>query len=145
MATFPDHEGFAFSFSHARIIANDKQYTCIASVSVNQELEEEFVFGSSNKPLRRTPGQLQGGAGTLMFSDFEEGNSFLTDLGDKPLLKLWSLDYSVVNEQGTVRSIECISCRLKAFNVDHEQGAGALQIEYPFSFMTMKVNGKELI
>jgi len=145
MATFPDHEGFAFSFSHGRIVANDKQYLCIGNVSLAQELEEEFVFGASNKPLRRTPGQLQGGVGSFTFSDFEQGNDFLTDLGEKPLLKLWTLDYSLVNESGLVRSVECISCRLKAFNIDHEQGAGALQIEYPFSFMTMKVNGKELI
>lgn len=145
MATYPDHEGFAFSFSHARIVMNDKQYIAIKNVKVSQPLEEAAVFGASNKPLRRTAGQLQMGDGNVTFSDFEEANTFLSDLGDRPLLKLFNVDYTLVNEQGLVRGVECISCRLTSFTLDHEQGADALGLEYPFSFMTLKVNGKELI
>lgn len=145
MATFPDHTGFAYSFSHARIVLNGKQYLAISNVQANVPLEEGAVFGASNKPLRRTPGQLQMGEGNVTFSDYEQANEFISDLGDKPLLKIWDMDYTLVDESGKVRSVECIACRLTAFNLDHEQGAEALTLELPFSFMTAKVNGKELI
>ncbi len=145
MPVLPDHENFAYSFSHGVIKANGKQYTAIGNIKLDQQLEEAAVFGTSNKPLRRSAGQLQLGEGTIVFTDFESGQEFFDDLGDKPLTKLFSIDYALVREDGTTRSIEALSCRLTAFSVDHEQGSEALGIEYPCSFMMMKVNGKELV
>jgi hypothetical protein len=145
MPTFPDHENFAFSFSHGVVKLNGKQFTAIGSVALDQALEEAAVFGTSTKPLRRSAGQLQLGEGTIMFTDFEEGTDFFDSLGDRPLMKLFALDYTLTREDGATRSIEALSCRLTGFAVDHEQGAEALGIEYPVSFLMMKVNGKELV
>jgi hypothetical protein len=145
MPTFPDHENFAFSFSHGVIKLNEKQFTAIGNIQLDQQLEEAAVFGTSNKPLRRSAGQLQLGEGTITFTDLEEGQDFFDSLGDRPLMKLFAIDYTVTREDGTTRSIEALSCRLTGFGVDHEQGAEALGIEYPVSFLMMKVNGKELV
>jgi hypothetical protein len=145
MPTFPDHENFAFSFSHGTLKLNNKQYTGIGNVQLSQELEEAAVYGTSTKPLRRSAGQLQLGEGTITFSDLEEGQDFFTDLGNKPLMKLFSLDWTLTREDGKTRSIEALACRVTSFGVDHENGAEALGIEYPVSFMMMKVDGKELV
>lgn len=142
---YPDLEGFAFSFSHAKIVMNGKLYTAISDVSISQALEESAVFGASQKPLRRSSGQLQMGEGTVTFSDFEEANEFIKDLGDKPMNKLWSLEYTLENESAVVRTIECQACRLTAVTIAHSSGADALGLELPFSFLSSKVNGKELV
>lgn len=145
MPTFPDHEKFAYSFSHGVIKLKDRQFTAISNIKLDQQLEEAAVFGTSNKPLRRSAGQLQLGEGSVVFSDFEEASDFIDTLGDKPLSKLFPIDYALVREDGATRSIEALACRLTGFSVDHEQGSEALGLEYPISFMIMKVNGKELI
>lgn len=145
MPTFPDHNNFAFSFSHGIIKLNEKQFTAIQSIALDQQLEEAAVFGTSQKPLRRSAGQLQLGEGTIVFSDAEEAADFFDSLGDKPLNKLFAIDYTLSREDGTTRSIEALSCRLTGYGVDHESGADALQTEYPVSFLMMKVNGKELV
>lgn len=145
MPAFPDHENFAYSFSHGVLKLKDRQFTAIGNVSLDQQLEEAAVFGTSNKPLRRSAGQLQLGEGTVLFTDLEEGTEFFDSLGDRPLMKIFAIDYSLVREDGKTISIEALSCRLKGFGVDHEQGAEALGIEYPVSFLMMKVNGKELV
>lgn len=145
MPTFPDHEKFSYSFSHGVIKLKDRQFTAISNIKLQQDLEEAAVYGTSNKPLARSAGQLSMGEGTVQFADFQEGCDFLDSLGDKPMSKLFTADYALVREDGATRSIEALSCRLTSIGVDHEQGADALGIEYPFSFMIMKVNGKELI
>lgn len=145
MPTFPDHENFAFSFSHGVLKLKNKQYTAIQSVSLDQKLEEAAVHGTSVAPLRRSAGQLQLGEGTIKFSDLEEGQDFFASLGDRPLMKLFAIDYTLTREDGATRSIEALSCRLTGFGIDHEQGAEALGIEYPVSFLMMKVDGKELV
>jgi len=145
MAKFPDLEGFAFSFSHGKIKLNDKQYTAIEDISISQGLEEGTVMGASQKVLRRSAGQLTIGDGTVTFSDYEEAQQFIEDLGDKPLNKIWACEYVLENESGVVKQIECQSCRVLTLSVSHAQGPGALGMELPFSFLLMKVNGKELV
>lgn len=145
MATFPDHEGFAYSFSHGRIVLGDKQFTAIKNFQGSQELQEGLVSGTSVKVLRRTLGKLDMGQGSVSFSDLGEAMEFFSARGKKPLAQIWNADYSLVNEKGEVQSIEMTSCRLLKFGFDHSEGADALEIEYPFSFMTMKINGEELL
>jgi hypothetical protein len=145
MATFPDNTGFAFSFSHGRIVLDNRQFTAVSNIQASQELEEGLVRGTSVKVLSRTLGQLGMGAGSVQFSDLGEAMEFFTARGAKPLAQIWNADYSLVNESGQVQSIEMISCRLLKFGFDHSEGAEALAIEYPFSFMSMKINGEELL
>jgi hypothetical protein len=138
-----DYENYSFSFSHAIIKLNEKQYTAIGGISFTQDVERSAVYGTGRKPLKRSAGQLKLGEGTVKFSDLEEGMSFYSDLGDDPSLALFSCDVTFANENGDTRSFELLSCALSGISGDFEQGADALGIEFPFSFMAMKVDNAE--
>lgn len=135
---------YAASFSHATIRANDKQFSGIRSVSISQELQESAVYGTDPRPLKRSQGQIQLGTGSLTFSDYVEGADFYLNLGAEPMMALWSLDYTLSLPSGEVRSIECLGCRITQFGIEHESGADALEVTYPFSFLQIKVDGREL-
>jgi len=139
-----DTEKYAFSFSHAIIKANDKQYAAISNVSLKQDIDRSAVYGTSRKPLKRSAGQLQMGEGTITFSDVDQGMQFISDLGDDPSLATFSVEVTLSNTQtGQVRSYEAVSCSLSGLGVNFEQGADALQLEVPFDFMLLKIDGKE--
>ena len=138
-----DHEKYAFSFSHAIIKLNNTSFSAISSVAFSQDIDRSAVYGTSRKPLKRSAGQLQMGEGTITFSDLEEAMSFYSALGDDPSLALFSCDVSMSNEAGDLRSFECSSCALSGFSANFEQGADALGLEFPFSFLLLKVDGRE--
>jgi hypothetical protein len=129
-----DYENYAFSFSHAIIKLNDTQFTAISAVSFSQDVERSAVYGTDRKPLSE---------GTITFSDLEEGMAFYSALGDDPSLALFSCDVTFSNENGDTRSFELLSCALSGISGDFEQGADAMGIEFPFSFMAIKVDGAE--
>lgn len=145
MAAIPETEEFAYSFSHGVVQINDRQFTHLSNVSVNQEVSEAPIYGTARGPLGRSAGQLGMGSGKLGFSSYKQGTDFLTFLGDDPLFKTWTFDYALILESGTVRSIECKGCRLLGLGVDHRPGAEALEIEYPFSFLTLKMDGNDVV
>lgn len=140
-----DHVNYAFSFSHAIVRVNERQFVGVRSVSVNQELTESAIYGTDVRPLKRTVGQLGMGRGQLVFSDYQEGTDFFRNLGAEPFKGIWALDYTLAREDGTTRSIECQSCRLLGFGVEHESGPEGLDVTFPFSFMAMKVDGVDLL
>lgn len=140
-----DFQNYAFSFSHAIVRVDERQFVGLRSVSVNQELTESAIYGTDSRPLKRTVGQLQMGRGNLVFSDYQEGTDFFGSLGASPFTRLWNLDYTLQREDGTTRSIECKGCRLLSFGVEHENGADGLEIQYGFSFMAMKVDGIDTV
>lgn len=140
-----DYVNYAFSFSHAIVRVNERQFVGVRSVSVNQELTESAVYGTDCRPLKRSVGQLSMGKGQLVFSDYQEGIDFFQSLGSEPFKALWSLDYTLAREDGTTRGIECQACRLLGFGVEHEAGPDGLEISFPFSFMAMKVDGTDLL
>lgn len=140
-----DLNNYKYSFAHAIIRVGDRQFTGIRSVSVNQELTEAAVYGTGIRPEGRSVGQLQIGRGTLIFSDFGEGLDFWSYLAPQPLLALWDLDYALVREDGSTRSVECISCRLLGSGIEHESGPDALEVSYPFSFLAMRKDGFDTV
>jgi hypothetical protein len=140
-----DYVNYAFSFSHAIVRINERQFVGVKSVNVNQELTESAIYGTDVRPLKRSVGQLSMGRGQLVFSDYQEGTDFFKSLNAEPFKALWSLDYTLAREDGTTRSIECQSCRLLGFGVEHESGPDGLSISFPFSFMAMKVDGVDLL
>lgn len=144
MPRFPDTEGFAYSFGHAVITIDGRIYTAVRNVRLSQRLQEAAVYGTARAPLGRSAGQLELGQGTVIFSDLSEAFDMLQNLSPDPLFRTWNLDYTLVNERLEVRSIELRSCRLIGIDVDHEEGPDALPAEYPFSFLSMKVNGNSL-
>jgi hypothetical protein len=131
---------FAYSFSHAIVRVGGRQFVGLKNVTATQDLAEEAVYGTSVHPIGRSVGQIQMGQGSLTFSDFGEGSDFFESLGSQPLLSIWDLDYSLVRDDGAVKSIACQACRLTGQGIEHESGPGALEIAYPFSFLRMKVN-----
>lgn len=139
-----DHENYAWSFSHGILKCNDKQYTGVSNVSFSQDIDRSAVYGTSRKPLKRSAGQLQMGEATITFSDLEDAMAFHDDLGDDPSLALFSCEFVLSNENtGQVRSFELLSCALSGFAANFEQGADALSLEVPCSFMILKIDGKE--
>lgn len=137
-------EKYAFSFSHAIIKCNDRQFTGIRAIQFAQEVDRAAVYGTSRKPLKRSAGMLQLGEGTITFSDVDEAMQFIATLGDDPSLTTFSIDCTLSNEAaGLVRSFECVACSLSGFNANFEQGAEALSLEVPFDFMILKIDGKE--
>ena len=138
-----DYENYSFSFSHAIVKLNETQFSAIESVQFDQEIDRNAVYGTDRKPLKRTAGQLKLGTGTITFSDLEEGMAFYTALGDDPSRALFSCDVTFANENGDTRSFELLSCALGGIKGDFKQGADAMGIEFPFSFMAIKVDGKE--
>jgi hypothetical protein len=140
-----DLQNYAFSFSHALLKVNDRQFVGLRSVGISQELTESAIYGTDARPLKRTIGQLNMGRGNLVFSDYQEGTDFFASLGASPFTALWTLDYTLAREDGTTRSIECQSCRLLTFGIEHENGADGLEIQYGFSFMGMKVDGVDFV
>lgn len=145
MPNFPDYSGFAFSFSHAVVKVNDRQFIGVDGVRISQDLQDSPVYGTSRAPIKRSAGQVSMGAGTLRFADYEDGTDFFKFLAPDPYMKLWTLDYTLVNEQGTVRSIECRACRLLGIQLDHQAGADAVGAEFPFSFLSLKIDGADVI
>jgi hypothetical protein len=138
-----DYENYAFSFSHAIIKLNEKQFTAISNITFNQDVERAAVYGTDRKPLKRSAGQLSLGEGSATFSDLEEGMEFYSALGTNPSAALFSCDITFSNENGDTRSFELLSCALSGISGDFEQGADAMGIEFPFSFMAIKVDGAE--
>jgi hypothetical protein len=139
-----DFLNYAFSFGHAIVRVNERQFLGVQSVNVNQELTESAIYGTDQRPLKRSLGQLSMGRGQLVFSDYQEGTDFFAYLGTNPFNALWALDYTLSREDGTTRSIECRSCRVLGFGVEHESGPDGLSITFPFSFMAMRVEGRDL-
>lgn len=141
----PLFENFAYSFGHAAITVDGRIYTAIKNIRLSQRLQEAAVYGTSRAPLGRSAGQLELGQGTLIFSDLEEAFSLFTNLSPDPMFRQFSIDYTLVKEDLTVRSVELRGCRLIGIDIDHEEGPDALPAEYPFSFLSMKVEGTDLL
>lgn len=136
---------YAYSFSHATLTVNGRQFTDISSVAISQDLREGAVYGTDVRPLKRSVGQLEMGKGTLTFSDFGEATDFYKALGDAPFMALWELNYVLAQPNGAaVKSIDCLSCRLTSFAVQHSANSEALGMSFPFSFLAAKVDGVDL-
>jgi hypothetical protein len=140
-----DYQNYSFSFAHALIKVNERQFVGVRSVSVSQDLTEGVVYGTDVRPLKRSVGQLGIGRGSLTFSDYQEGTDFFKSLGSEPFKAIWTLDYTLAREDGTTRSIECQACRLVTFGIEHESGPDGLEVQYGFSFMAMKVDGVDFV
>ncbi len=126
-------------------MVNERQFTDISGVSINQELTESAIYGTDARPLKRSVGQLSLGQGQLRFSDMGEAIDFFKALGDEPFMALWSFDYSLTKTDGTFRSIECRSCRITSLGIEHEAGTEGLGMTYPFSFLQVKIDGVDLV
>lgn len=140
-----DLQNYAFSFSHAIVRVDERQFVGLRSVSISQDLTESVIYGTDSRPLKRTVGQLQIGRGGLVFSDYQEGTDFFGALGASPFTRLWTLDYALQREDGTTRSIECQGCRLLSLGVEHQNGSDGLEVAYSFSFMAMRVDGIDTV
>lgn len=138
-------DSYAYSFSHALIRVNERQFTDISAVSISQDLTESAVYGTDARPMKRSVGQLSMGRGQLMFSEMGEAVDFFKAMGDEPFKALWALSYALVREDGSTRSIDCKACRLTGLGVEHSAGADALAMAYPFSFLSCQVDGKDLL
>lgn len=138
-----DLERFAYSFAHGILRVNERQFTDINNVSVSQELTEAAVYGTDFRPLKRSVGQLGMGQGQLVFSEMGEAIDFYQSLGDDPFMGIFSVSWQLARPPADVVDFEALGCRLLRVGVDHSAGAEALQAVAPFSFLKLKVDGRE--
>lgn len=133
---------FAYSFSHAAVTVNGRQFTAISAVNISQDLKEGAVYGTDVRPLARSVGQLDLGKGQLTFSDMGEARDFYKALGAQPFLALWELTYALSQPDGAgVVSVDCKSCRITSVGIQHSAQAEALGMTFPFSFLQVKIDG----
>lgn len=138
-----DHNNFAFSFSHAIIKLNETQYTGISNVEFSQDIDRSAIYGTDRRPLKRSAGQLGMGEGNITFSDLEEGMKFYKALGANPSAVIFSCDVTLSNDNGDTRSFELVSCALSGISGSFESGADALGMEFPMTFMAIKVDAAD--
>ncbi len=139
--TFPDTENYAFSFSHAIIKVNDRQFTAIGNVKFDQTIDHGAVYGTDRRPLKLSAGQLAVGTGTVSFTDLAEAMDFYESLGDNPSAKRFTTDVTFSNEAGLVKSFELRGCALSGISGDFKSGADPMGLDIPFVYMETRVNG----
>lgn len=137
-----DLEKFAYSFSHGIIRVDERQFTDIDNIQLSQELTEAAVYGTDMRPLKRSVGQLGLGQGAVKFSDMGEAGDFFFALGDEPFTRIFTVHYQLARGLD-LREFEALGCRITRFGVDHSAGAEALGTVVPFSFLKLKVDGRE--
>lgn len=141
--SYPETEGYAFSFGRSEITLGTRVFTAISNISIDQPTESEAVKGTSPIPLSETEGTMGLGEGTVTFSDERERLEFIDELGDGFRQRKWPLSYVMRNTTtGTEKQIKCIGCRVKSNPIDHSEGAEALGGDIIFSFIEHTVNGK---
>jgi hypothetical protein len=140
--SYPDLEGFAYSFARAECSLDGNIYSAITNVSFSQPTEEGTVKGTRPYPLARTEGTMGLGTGTITFSDERERLDFIDALGDAYRNKIWGLPCVLRGQDEREIILECISCRVLDASIDHSEGAEALGGDIEFSFMSHKINGK---
>lgn len=141
--TYPDTQGFAYSFARAEITMNGRVWTAISSISIDQPTEEGEVKGTKPYPLARTEGTMGLGEGSVTFSDERERMDFIDALGDAYRTKVWDVSYVLRGvSTGTEKKVECFGCRVLSNPIEHEEGADALGGDIGFSFLSHKINGK---
>ena len=139
---YPDNEGFAFSFSHAIIKANDRQFIAIGNITFDQTIDRGAVYGTDRRPLKLSAGQVSVGTGTITFSDLQEAMDFYASLGDNASAKRFTVDVTFANEAGQVQSFELRGCCLSGISGDFANGADPMGLDMPFSYLETRVNGK---
>lgn len=133
---------FAYSFSHGIIRVDERQFTDIDNIALSQELTEAAVYGTDARPLKRSAGQFGLGQGQLKFSDMGEAGDFFFALGDDPFFKLFTVTYQLARGSD-LREFEALGCRIVKLGIDHSAGAEAVSMVYPFSFLKLRVDGRE--
>jgi hypothetical protein len=132
----------AYSFSHAIIRVDERQFTDIDNIQLSQELTEAAVYGTDARPLKRSVGQFGLGQGQVKFSDMGEAGDFFFALGDDPFSTIFTVTYQLARGID-LREFEALGCRITRVGIDHSAGAEALSMVYPFSFLKLKVDGRE--
>lgn len=131
---------FGYSFSDGFITIGTTIFEAVSSIRLNQTVEEAAIFGTARGPLGRTGGHLNLGVGSIRFSSLDGGMDFWHMLEPNPLFTTFNIDYTLAREDGSMRSFEAFDCRLLNVGVDTRVGPDAIQQDYNFSFLSMKVD-----
>lgn len=139
---YPQTEGYAFDFHSGEVKLNGKIYTAFSNISHNQPLEEGIVPGKLRQPMARTAGRLNMGEGALEWSDLEEAMRFLDDLGDGWRDRTFTATCVYTAPGRASRRVVLASCRIIDEEFDESEGADAVPLVTPFSFMLRRINGR---
>jgi hypothetical protein len=140
--TYPDTEGFAYSFQRAELSMGTKIYTAISNVEADQPTEEGVVKGTRSYPLATTPGTMDAGAGTVTFSDEGERQRFIDDLGDAWREKRFTLTWTLTAPNKPNIKKVAHGCRVLSEPDGDEEGPDPLGGDITFSYLYMTRNGK---
>lgn len=140
--TYPNLEGFAYSFSRAELSLAKRIFTAISNVEFDQPTSEGVVMGTRPWPLARTEGEMGIGEGTVTFSDESERLQFIDLLGNGWRTAVWDLSWMLTAQGAPVVKLACKGCRVLSNPISHATGEEALGGDITFSFMYHTVNGK---
>lgn len=145
VVSYPDTEEFALDFSRAEITLNKRIFTAISNISHNQPIEEGVIRGTRAQVLKRTRGAQGLGEGSIEWSDMEECQAFIDELGDGYSEVLWASTIVYVRKNKPAIVHKLMSCRALDVEVDHSEGYDGLPMTTPFTFMLRTLNGKRAL
>jgi hypothetical protein len=138
---YPDLESFAYAFERGELSLGPRIFTAISNVKTDQPTKEGAVKGTRSYPLKRTPGSMDLGDGTVTFSDIGERTAFIVMLGNGYRERIWTLKWVLTAPGAPLIRRVAYGCRVLGDPDDHSSGEDALGGDLPFSFMYSTING----
>lgn len=143
MASYPNTEGFEYSFSSMIVKARGKRYYGVTSLTYDDGLEPGMVEGTSTMPLGETAGKWSGSASMEM--NRRDGQALLDDLGDR----FGRVRFSIINQYAedgmpTITD-ELPSVRIKKVTNNNAAGTDPSKMTFELSMLkAVRRNGKAI-
>jgi hypothetical protein len=143
MASYPNTEGFEYSFSSIILKARGKRYYGATNISYDDGLEPGMVEGTSTLPLGETAGKWSGNGSIEM--NRRDGQALLDDLGDGYGRVRFSITNQYAEEGMPVITDELTSVRIKKVTNNNSAGTDPSKMTFELSLLKpVKRNGKAI-
>lgn len=143
MASYPNTEGFEYSFSSIILKARGKRYYGATNISYDDGLEPGMVEGTATVPLGETAGKWSGSA-SIEFNR-RDGQALLDDLGDGYGRVRFSITNQYAEDGMPVITDELPSVRIKKVTNNNSAGTDPSKMTVELSLLKpIKRNGKSI-
>jgi hypothetical protein len=143
MASYPNTEGFEYSFSSIILKARGKRYYGATNISYDDGLEPGVVEGTSTLPLGETAGKWSGNGSLEM--NRRDGQALIDDLGDGYGRVRFSITVQYAEEGMPVITDELPSVRIKKVTNNNSAGTDPSKMTFELSLLKpIKRNGKAI-
>jgi|SRR5690606_25411157 len=137
-----DVQGFGYSFERGELTLGRTIYTAFTNISADQATTENVIMGAQSAPIGRTVGTMELGSFTVEWSNIDQRNGFIVELGKLGPYRevLFDISYVMTSPGKPIMYYELISCRLLNEPDDASSGetiGGSME----GSFMYKRING----